>query len=72
MDQKFNDYQLVECIEASPNRQEPEVGMRYGLDLKSIYIDFEGDAYGIIYAIGSQDKIYSLGYRLLKHFKTVL
>ena len=71
MTKNFNDYQLVECIMSFSNQKEPEVGTRYGLDLSSIYID-DGDAYGIIYAIGSHDEIYSIGYKSLSQFTTVI
>lgn len=72
MDKKI--YQEVECISTreNPSFKDPLIGARYYLDLTSIYLDVDGDAYGVIFTQDDEEIIYSLGYKLLKHFKTVI
>lgn len=67
-------YQEVECIStrANPSYKDPVIGVHYYLYLTSIYLDSDGDAYGMIFTQNNGEIIYSLGYKLLKHFKTVV
>lgn len=73
MDKKI--YQEVECISMRKNSsfKDSVIGVHYYLDLASIYLDVDGDAYGMIFTQGNNgEEIISLGYKLLKHFKTVI
>ena len=72
MDKKV--YQEVECISTreNPSYKDPVLGIHYYLNLTSIYLDTDGDAYGMIFTQNNGEIIYSLGYKLLKHFKTVV
>ena len=67
-------YQEVECISTRgiASFKDPVIGIHYYLNLTSIYLDSDGDAYGMIFTQNNGEIIYSLGYKLLKHFKTVI
>lgn len=67
-------YQEVECISTRgiSSFKDPVIGIHYYLNLTSIYLDSDGDAYGMIFTQNNGEIIYSLGYKLLKHFKTVV
>lgn len=63
-----NAKQTVRCISVWVSNPHPvEIGGFYVLDLLSVWIDSDGDAYGVIYdLVGKQ-----IGQMKLSHFRTV-
>ena len=59
--------QYVQCItERETCPFQVRKGYEYVLDLKSVYIDSDGDAYGRIFNLNGE----CIGYMMLKHFSS--
>lgn len=66
MEKNIN-YMNVKCISSRDNTNQIVVGNLYVLDRATIYIDSDGDAFGVIY----DKNMNRIGNLLLKHFMSV-
>ena len=63
----MNNYIRVACINERPGYKQIQKGDQYLLDRMSIWIDSDGDAYGMFYNL----QYFYVGQLKLSHFRTV-
>lgn len=63
----MNNYMRVICINERPGYKQVQKGEQYLLDRSSIWIDSDGDAYGMFYNL----QHFYVGQLKLSHFRSV-
>lgn len=63
----MNNYMRVACINERPGYKQIQKGDQYLLDRSSIWIDSDGDAYGMFYNL----QLFYVGQLKLSHFRSV-